>query len=146
MILHQNLTVQAELFEAVEEYFYHGYVTNIKGRPLAELLQLIESRGHQENFIKDFKHGLGTLHLPTKHFFGNYAYFLISMLSWNLKCWLLYVIEPELHIHWKRFRYLFIKVGAQIITSGRRVIIRFGKNFDRVDEFSTWFARLQAFA
>lgn len=146
MIIQQNLTVQAELFDATEEYFYHGYVTNIKGRPLAELLNLIESRGHQENFIKDFKHGLGTLHIPTKHFFGNYAYFLISMLSWNLKCWLLYVIEPELHIHWKRFRYLFIKVGAQIISSGCRVIIRFGKNFDRVDEFSTWFARLQAFA
>ncbi len=39
--------------------------------------------------------------------------------------------------------YLFIKVGAQIIKSGRYVIIRFGKNFDRVAEFSQWFELLQ---
>ena len=80
---------------------------------------------------------------PYPLIWGNYAYFLISMLSWNLKCWLLYIIEPELQIYWKRFRYLFVKVGAQIIKSGRYVIIRFGKNFDRVAEFSGWFARLQ---
>jgi hypothetical protein len=97
---------------------------------------------HQENFIRDFKYGLGTLHIPSKHFYGNYAYFLISMLSWNLKCWLLSVIEPELQIQWKRFRYLFVKVGAQIIKSARYVIIRFGKNFGRVSEFTTWFTRL----
>ncbi|MCI0696255.1 hypothetical protein L0337_30160, partial [candidate division KSB1 bacterium] len=59
------------------------------------------------------------------------------------KCWLLSVIEPELQIQWKRFRYLFVKVGAQIIKSARYVIIRFGKNFGRVSEFTTWFTRLQ---
>ncbi len=143
LIMEQNLTKQTSFFEATEEYFYHGYVTNIQDKSIEEIISIIDSRGNQENFIKDFKLGLGTVHIPTKHFYGNYAYFLISMLSWNLKCWLLYIIEPELNIHWKRFRYLFVKVGAQIITSGGYVIIRFGKNFGRVDEFLTWFARLQ---
>ncbi|MEA2066278.1 MAG: IS1380 family transposase [Thermotogota bacterium] len=143
LIMEQNLLEQSELFEATEEYFYHGYVTNIYDKSIEQIIALIDSRGHQENFIRDFKRGLGTVHIPSKHFYGNYAYFLISMLSWNLKCWLLYVIEPELQIHWKRFRYLFVKVGAQIIKSGRYVIIRFGKNFGRVEEFLTWFARLQ---
>jgi len=143
LILELNPLPQIELLEAAEEYFHHGYVTNIKNRSIEELIDLIDSRGHQENFIKDFKHGLGTVHIPSKHFYGNYAYFLISMLSWNLKCWLLYVIEPDLQIHWKRFRYLFVKVGAQIIKSGRYVIIRFGKNFNRVNEFANWFTRIQ---
>jgi len=143
LISEQNLLEQTNLFEATEEYFYHGYVTNIKDKSIEEIISIIDSRGNQENFIKDFKLGLGTVHIPTKHFYGNYAYFLISMLSWNLKCWLLYIIEPELKIHWKRFRYLFVKVGAQIVTTGRCVIIRFGKNFGRVDEFRLWFARLQ---
>jgi len=143
LISEQNLIEQTNIFEATDEYFYHGYVTNIKDKSIEEIIRIIDSRGNQENFIKDFKLGLGTVHIPTKHFYGNYAYFLISMLSWNLKCWLLYIIEPELKIHWKRFRYLFVKVGAQIITSGRYVIIRFGKNFGRVDEFLLWFARLQ---
>jgi len=143
LINEQNLTEQTNFFEATDEYFYHGYVTNIKDKSIEEIISIIDSRGNQENFIKDFKLGLGSVHIPTKHFYGNYAYFLISMLSWNLKCWLLYVIEPEVKIHWKRFRYLFIKVGAQIITTGRYVIIRFGKNFGRVDHFRLWFARLQ---
>lgn len=143
LIMEQNLLEQTSFFETREEYFYHGYVTNITDKSIEEIISIIDSRGNQENFIKDFKLGLGTVHIPTKHFYGNYAYFLISMLSWNLKCWLLYIIEPELKIHWKRFRYLFVKVGAQIINSGRYVIIRFGKNFGRVDEFLRWFARLQ---
>jgi len=143
LISEQNFTEQTNIFEATDEYFYHGYVTNIKNKSIEEIISIIDSRGNQENFIKDFKLGLGTVHIPTKHFYGNYAYFLISMLSWNLKCWLLYIIEPELKIHWKRFRYLFVKVGAQIIKTGRYVIIRFGKNFGRVDEFRRWFARLQ---
>lgn len=143
LIKKYDLSQQVDVFENTDEYFYHGYVTNINGQSIEEIIHLIDSRGHQENFIKDFKHGLGTVHIPSKHFYGNYAYFLISMLSWNLKCWLLYEIEPELKIHWKRFRYLFVKVGAQIIKSGGYVIIRFGKNFGRVDDFLTWFARLQ---
>jgi len=143
LILELNPLSQAEIFEATEEYFHHGYVTNIKDKTIAEIIDLIDSRGHQENFIRDFKYGLGTVHIPSKHFYGNYAYFLISMLSWNLKCWLLSVIEPELQIQWKRFRYLFVKVGAQIIKSARYVIIRFGKNFGRMSEFTMWFTRLQ---
>ena len=106
-------------------------------------MSLIDSRGHQENFIKDFKNGLGTLHIPSKHFYGNYAYFLISMLSWNLKCWILYTIEPELKIYWKRFRYLFIKIGAQIIKTAGYIIIRFGKGFKRFAEFAKHFEKLK---
>ena len=145
-IIVHDLSSQSELFEGTEEYFYHGYVTNIYDKSIEQIIRLIDSRGHQENFIKDFKRGLGTVHIPTKHYFGNYAYFLISMLSWNLKYRLLYIIEPELNIYWKRFRYVFIKVGAQIVKSQKYVIIRFGKGFGRVNEFINWHNRLcQAF-
>jgi hypothetical protein len=141
-IIIQDLFSQSDLFESKQEYFYHGYITNIDDKSIEEIIHLIDSRGHQENFIKDFKRGLGTVHIPTKHFFGNYAYFLISMLSWNLKYWLLYIINPELNIQWKRFRYIFIKVGVQIVKSGKYLIIRFGKNFGRVEEFINWHNRL----
>jgi len=65
------------------------------------------------------------------------------MLAWNGKYWLLDSIEPEPQIYWKRFRYVFIKVGAQIVKSRKYVRIRFGKNFGRMDEFIKWFSRLQ---
>ena len=143
LMMEVNLKEQTTMFDATEEYFYHGYVTNIYDKSTEEIISLIDSRGHQENFIKDFKHGLGTLHIPSKHFYGNYAYFLISMFSWNLKYWLLYTIEPELQIHWKRFRYLFIKVGAQIVKTSRYTVIRFGKNFGRTNEFIVWLERLK---
>ncbi|GEM_PF-2911466 len=145
-ILEQNLNTQEGLFDATERYFYHGYVTNLRIKSLHEILSLIDSRGHQENFIKDFEQGLGTVHIPVKHFYGNYAYFLIAMFSWNLKIWLVRVIEPDLNLHWKRFRYLFIKVSAQIIKSGRYVIVRFGKGFERMTEFVRWLTRLERLA
>jgi hypothetical protein len=144
LILKQYPTPQQDLFEATEEYFYHGYVTNLDDRRAAEIIDLIDSRGNQENFIKDFKHGLATVHIPSKHFYGNYGYLLISMLSWNLKCWMLSEIDPAIKIFWKRFRYLFIQIGAQIVKSGSYVKIRLSKGFGRLAEFSRWFARLQA--
>lgn len=91
----ENLGNELELLEH-EPYFYHGYVTNIpkEDKTPHEISALIDGRGHQEKFIENYKNGLSTTHIPTKHFYGNYAYFLISMLSWNLKCWLLFIISP----------------------------------------------------
>lgn len=137
---------QMDLLENSGEYFYHGYVTNIKEVSKEEIICLIDGRGNQEKFIEDFKNGLGTVHIPSKHFYGNYAYFLISMLSWNLKYWILYRISPDNLIRWKRFRYLFVKVGAQIIKSSRYVIIRFGKGFKRYQEFVEHFERMKQYS
>ena len=133
-IVIENTSSQMDLLENSGEYFYHGYVTNLTGKSKEEVICLIDGRGNQEKFIEDFKNGLGTVHIPSKHFYGNYAYFIISMLSWNLKYWILYRISPDNLIRWKRFRYLFVKVGAQIIKSSRYVIIRFGKGFQRYRE------------
>ena len=139
----ENLTSQLELIEP-EKYFYHGYVTNIHDKTAPEIAEMIDGRGHQEKFIEDFKNGLATTHIPTKHFYGNYAYFLISMLTWNLKCWFLYIVEPD-KIRWKRFRFLFVKVGVQVIKSAGYVKIRFGKGFKRFNEFVNIFEKIRKF-
>jgi len=141
----ENLSNQLDLIEP-EKYFYHGYVTNIEQASAQEITDMINGRGRQEKFIEDYKNGLSTTHIPTKHFYGNYAYFLISMLTWNLKCWLLYIIEPDKIIRWKRFRFLFVKVGVQVIKSGRHVKIRFGKGFKRFNEFVDIFEKIRKFS
>lgn len=141
-IIIDDLNKGLKLFKDEEEYFYHGYLTNIEELEKKEVVKLIDGRGNQEKFIEDFKNGLGTVHIPTKHFYGNYAYFLISMLSWNLKFWIMYIVHPDKLIHWKRFRYLYIKIGAQIILRGKYVIIRFGKGFKRFKEFREIYNRL----
>lgn len=142
----ENLTNQLEWIEP-DDYFYHGYVTNIEEEDASaqEITEMIDGRGHQEKFIEDFKNGLSTTHIPTKHFYGNYAYFLISMLSWNLKCWLLFIIEPDQIMRWKRFRFLFVKVGVQVIKSARYIKIRFGKGFKRFKEFLEIFEKIRKF-
>lgn len=145
-IIIDNLGSQLDFIDT-DTFFFHGYVTNFtpEEKTPQQIIALIDSRGNQEKFIGDLKHGLGTTHIPTKHFYANYAYFLISMLSWNLKCWILSVIEPDTIIHWKRFRYLFVKVGAQIIKSARYVVIRFGKGFDRFKEVALYFQKITEF-
>lgn len=141
----EDLTGQCSMFESEPQYFYHGYITNIEDERSEVVITSIDGRGNEENYIKDFKHGLGTAHIPCEDFHANYAYFMISMCSWNLKSWLLLLGTDAPPMQWKRFRYLFVKVAVQIVCKGRELIVRFGKSFHRFREFCQIMERLRSF-
>ena len=100
--------------------------------------------GNQENLIKDLKQGLGLAHVPTGFMGANRAYILIAALAWNLKTWMLNVLElgDGAVLRCKRFLYLWICQAGVIGKSGRdNVVLKLpaGEYYQR---FSAALARL----
>ena len=74
---------------------------------------------------------------------GNRAYFLIAALAWNLKTWMLNLLQlgDGAVLRFKRFLYLWICQAGIVATTGRGVLLklpageyyqRFGKAFSRL--------------
>ena len=80
------------LDDGMRKYAYWIVVTN-STRSNTAVLRIAQGRGNQENLIKDFKHGLGLSHVPTGFLAANRAYFLIAALAWNLKTWMLNLLQ-----------------------------------------------------
>ena len=89
------------------------------------------------------KHGLGLSHVPTGFLAANRAYFLIAALAWNLKTWMLNLLQlgDGAVLRFKRFLYLWICQAGMVATTGRGVLLklpageyyqRFGKAFSRL--------------
>ena len=55
-------------------------------------------------------YGLGLAHIPTGSLAANQAYFMIAALAWNLKTWMLNLLDlgDGAVMRFQRFRYLWI--------------------------------------
>ena len=78
----------------------------------------------QENLIKDFKY-LGLAHIPTGSLAANQAYFMIAALAWNLKTWMLNLLDlgDGAVMRFQRFRYLWIWQAGVVAMSGRNTVV-----------------------
>ena len=86
---------------------------------------------------------MGLSHVPTGFLAANRAYFLIAALAWNLKTWMLNLLQlgDGAVLRFKRFLYLWICQAGMVATTGRGVLLklpageyyqRFGKAFSRL--------------
>ena len=108
----------------MRKYVYWIVVTN-STRSNTAVLRIAQGRGNQENLIKDFKHGLGLSHIPTGSLAANQAYFLIAALAWNLKTWMLNLLElgDGAVLRFKRFLYLWICQAGIVAKTGRGSVL-----------------------
>ena len=115
---------QKYLDDGMREYRYWIVVTNSK-RSNRAVLRIAQGRGNQENLIKDLKHGLGLSHVPTGLLGANQAYFMIAGLAWNLKTWMLNLLElgDGAVLRCKRFFYLWIWQAGVVAKSGRNSVV-----------------------
>lgn len=95
-------------------------------------------RCNQENLIEQLKNGVRASHAPVDTLESNWAYMVIASLAWSLKAWFALTIpaigrwkqrhaegkETVLKMEFKRFLNTFMRIPAQIVRSGRRVIYR----------------------
>ena len=67
------------------------------------------------------KYGLGLAHIPTGSLAANQAYFMIAALAWNLKTWMLNLLDlgDGAVMRFQRFRYLWIWQAGLVAMSGR---------------------------
>ena len=121
------------------KYFF--FITNLPKRtmPAARIVGESNSRCDQENIFAQGK-AMGALSAPLHDLTSNWAYMVIAMLAWNLKCWLSLSLRLAgnktareqrteqkkclLRMDFSTFRQQLIQIPAQILTHGRRLVCR----------------------
>jgi len=130
------------------EWHYWVLVTNDRERSADELELWHRAKANLENRIKEAKLGLGLDNLPCASFHANWAYLLITLLAYNLLCWLKLLALPasEKTSYAKRLRFRFIAVAATVGRSGRRLVLRISANYALLSDFVQTLERIRRLA
>jgi hypothetical protein len=131
IIVRKNITVEKGEQRLFDEVRYFFYISNREDLWPDELVFFINGRCNHENYIEQLKNGVGALRMPVDNLLSNWAYMVIAALAWNLKSWFGQLM-PEaragsavMRMEYRRFLYSFIRVPAQVLRSGRRIVFRF---------------------
>jgi hypothetical protein len=119
-------------------YRYFFYVTNDRSLTADQVVAEAAGRCNQENLIAQHKSGVRALHAPLNNLDANWAYMIIASLAWTLKAWfaLMLPVDPRwreqhtqerellLRMEFKSFLQRIVLVPAQVLRTGRRVVLR----------------------
>jgi DDE family transposase len=130
------------------DHHYYVLVTNDQERSPDELERWHRGKANVENRIKEAKLGFGFDNLPCRSFHANWAYLLVTLLAYNLLCWLKLLALParEHQSYAKRLRFRFINIAATVGRSGRRLILRLAGGYPLLRDFVEALQRIRALA
>jgi hypothetical protein len=139
IVLRKNLEVneprQQRLFD---DYRYHLYLTDDWHGTPEEIVFKANDRCQQENVLAQLG-ACRALHAPVDNLLSNNAYMLITSLAWNLKAWLaLWLPESSgrskatqaeqkrrlLTMEFRTFVNVLVRLPAQIVRTGRRLVVK----------------------
>ena len=121
------------------DYRYFIYITNDWESTPEAIVFSANDRCQQENLIAQLKGGVRSLAAPVDNLLSNWAYMLMTALAWNLKAWLALCLPAEngrwheqhqaqkqqlLGLEFRTFVNSFLQVPAQIVKTGRQIIVR----------------------
>lgn len=114
-----------------QAWHYWALVTNDGERSADALESWQRGKANVENRIKEAKLGLGLDNLPSASFHANWAYLLVTLLAYNLLCWLKLLALParERTSYAKRLRFRFLNIAASVGRSGRRLVLRLAAGY-----------------
>jgi len=120
----------------IGEFFYAPVITNRRGAG-SSILRLHLARGGAENYIEEFKNGLGARSLPSQRFNANWAWLVIAQLAYNLAQSFKLLVLPvrEHHDQLKKLRLHWFCVAGRLIRSGRRLTMALARGPDQVHRF-----------
>jgi len=130
------------------EWHYWVLVSNDEERSADELESWHRAKANVENRIKEAKLGLGLDNLPCRGFHANWAYLLITLIAYDLLCWLKLLALPagERSSYAKRVRFRFIAVAATVGRSGRRLVLRLAAGYPLFADFVRALKRIRGLA
>ncbi len=138
VVVRKNITVEKGACRLFDEIRYFFYITNDRKTPAEEIVFLANGRCNQENLLEQLKNGVQAMRMPVDNLFSNWAYMVMASLAWTLKAWFALLL-PEggrwavehgreklavLRMEFKTFLNAFMRVPAQVVRTGRRVIFR----------------------
>jgi hypothetical protein len=154
VIVRKNLDVRdPQQGRFLADYRYLFYLTNDWKSTPTEIVHSANDRCQQENLIAQLG-AVRALHAPVDNLLSNEAYMLMTALAWNLKAWLALMLpEPAveqkppqspskricskkkqrrspsdkqrvLGLEFRTFVNYFVRIPAQIVNTGRRLVVR----------------------
>lgn len=145
VIVRKNLRVSEPKQERLfDDYRYFLYLTNDWDSTPEEIVFSANDRCQQENILAQLS-ALRALHAPLDNLLSNEAYMLMTALAWNLKAWLALCLKETapspvlaaqgkvkpaapkrrlLGLEFRTFVNYFLRVPAQVLKTGRRIVVR----------------------
>jgi len=138
VVVRKNLTIERGGVELFPEIRYFFYITNETKLSTEEIVFLANARCNQENLIEQLKNGVHSMNLPSATLESNWAYMVVASLAWTLKAWFALLLPVQgrwaekhgaekdtvLRMEFKRFLNAFMRLPVQVVTQGRRIILR----------------------
>jgi hypothetical protein len=116
----------------IGEFLYSPVITNRRGAA-PSILRHHLARGGAENYIEEFKNGLGARLLPSQRFNANWAWLVIAQIAYNLAQWFKLLVLPakEQHHQVKKLRLHWFCVAGRLIHSARQITVALARGPDR---------------
>jgi hypothetical protein len=138
IVVRKRLSVERGQARLFEDYRYFFYLSNDRRSPAARIVALAHGRCDQENVIEQLKNGVHAMRMPVGDLVSNWAYLVMASLAWTLKAWFALLLpvrgrwrerhEQEkasvLRMEFKRFVNAFVRMPAQVVRTGRRIVFR----------------------
>ena len=138
VVLRKNLTIEKGETALFDDIRYFFYITNDRNLPAAHVVFEGNDRCNQENLIEQLKNGVRALHAPVNTLNANWAYMVMTSLAWSIKAWMALSLpvtprwkkrhevqrDAWLCMEFRTFLNGIINVPAQVVQTGRRLVIR----------------------
>lgn len=145
----KNITVERGELALFDQIRYFFYITNDWAMTSPEVVVEANQRCNQENLIEQLKRGVRALHAPVNTLVANWAYMVAASLAWSLKAWAALLIpistrwreqhmlqqQALLRMEFRGFVNRVMRIPAQIVRTGRRVIYRIVGHCADIDLF-----------
>jgi hypothetical protein len=145
-----EVTRQGRLFD---DYVYFFYLTNESSKDLttSEVVYGCNDRCDQENILAQLNQ-CRALHAPVDNLESNWAFMVMTALSWNLKAWIGLSVPVDgrwrekheqdrrrvIRMEFKCFIEQFVRLPAQVIRGGRRLTVRLLSWTKSLNVFNRW--------
>jgi hypothetical protein len=139
VVLFKELEVhqgQQFLFDDMKCFFF---ITNDFKKSAEAIVAEAHQRCNQENLFAHLKTDMCALSAPVNTLASNWAYMVMASLAWSLKAWMALTLPSNgrdaktlqaerasiLKMEFTTFRRAFMAIPAQVVKTGRKIILRF---------------------
>jgi len=138
VVLRKNLSVEQGEWHLFDDIRYFFYITNDFESPAEEIVFEANDRCDQENLIAQLHSGVRATRMPVDNLLSNWAYMVMAALAWSLKAWFALLLpggdrwgekyrrekNGVLRMEFRTFLNAFMRVPAQLIRTGRKLVFR----------------------
>jgi hypothetical protein len=137
VILRKTIAVREKQIQLIPEIRYFFYLTNDYSKSASEIVFESNKRCNQENLFAQLKSGMNALSMPLNTLNANWVYLVCACLALSLKSWAALWLVPDgrrreevkrrdrlLKMEFRTFGQAMIQIPAQVLCSGRQVVVR----------------------